>query len=82
MKFRQPSNHPTTQPPQPPQVRSKYRSLYPAQLTMLLEGLAALGYKPREEICWSLQAQARRQLHAFVPGQQATVIRAMAMHSK
>ena len=65
-----------------PQVRAKYRSLLPAQMTQLLEGLAALGYKPREEICWSLQAQAGRHLHAFTAEQQATTIRAIAMHSK
>ena len=51
-------------------------------MTQLLEGLAALGYKPREEICWSLQAQAGRHLHAFTAEQQATTIRAIAMHSK
>lgn len=51
-------------------------------MTELMEGLAAIGYKPREQICWSLQAQARRYLHAFSAAQQSTLMRAMAMHSK
>ena len=70
------------QHPQHTQVNHKVRSLYGVQLTQITEGLAAMGYKPREEVCVALLGQARRQLHAMTPSQQAVMLHAIATMGK
>jgi hypothetical protein len=59
----------------------KSRSFLAPQLSQLLSGLAALGYCPRPQVCASLTAQLRRQLHTLRAPQLAATLRAVASYN-
>ena len=45
----------------------KNRGLTPAQMTRLLEGLAAIGYTPGEQVCGVLQVSSLRGMEGEPP---------------
>ncbi|MEW5318473.1 MAG: hypothetical protein WDW38_009693 [Sanguina aurantia] len=58
------------------------RTYEPAHVVALVEGLAAIGYKPREQITYAIMAVMQRQMRSFTPNQLCTLMFAMASLSR
>ncbi|MEW5304745.1 MAG: hypothetical protein WDW36_007336 [Sanguina aurantia] len=58
------------------------RTYEPAHVVDLVEGLAAMGYKPREQITYAIMAVVQRQMRSLAPQQLCTLMFAMASLSR